>query len=240
MIPFREGSAYDADLVFQARRNLYGMEVFSNVAVTEELDAQPDSVIPVSDHGRRGRHSPIPRGRRLEHGRLRQRGSQLDQPEFLRRRTPTSVPRTALEHPELPAQLDALPRCRHRSVRALQLVALGPVLPAPSLLAAHHLSPPMCSGSGRVCPTSLSARAWASIFPSPGEARQGRCADDLLSANDREAGRGGYLLLLQLPGMRLRGHRGAPAQQLAVARRESASRTRRSGRASVRAMRDTR
>ena len=48
MIPFREGSAYDAELVFDARRNLYGMEVFSNVAVTEELDAQPDSVIPVS------------------------------------------------------------------------------------------------------------------------------------------------------------------------------------------------
>ena len=48
MIPFREGSTYDAELVFEARRNLYGMEVFSNVAVTEELDAQPDSVIPVS------------------------------------------------------------------------------------------------------------------------------------------------------------------------------------------------
>lgn len=48
MIPFREGSAYDADLVFEARRNLYGMEVFRNVAVTEELAAQPDSVIPVS------------------------------------------------------------------------------------------------------------------------------------------------------------------------------------------------
>ena len=48
MIPFREGSTYDAELVFEARRNLYGMEVFSNVAVTEELDSQPDSVIPVS------------------------------------------------------------------------------------------------------------------------------------------------------------------------------------------------
>ena len=48
MIPFREGSAYDAELVFEARRNLYGMEVFSNVAVTEELDSPADSVIPVS------------------------------------------------------------------------------------------------------------------------------------------------------------------------------------------------
>lgn len=48
MIPFREGSAYDAELIFEARRNLYGAELFSNVAVTEELDAPPDSVIPVS------------------------------------------------------------------------------------------------------------------------------------------------------------------------------------------------
>ena len=48
MIPFREGSTYDAELVFEARRNLYGMEVFSNVAVTEELDSPPDSVIPVA------------------------------------------------------------------------------------------------------------------------------------------------------------------------------------------------
>ncbi len=48
MIPFREGSPYDAELVFEARRNLYGMEVFSNVAVTEELDSRPDGVIPVS------------------------------------------------------------------------------------------------------------------------------------------------------------------------------------------------
>jgi outer membrane translocation and assembly module TamA len=48
MIPFREGSTYDAELVFEARRSLYGLEVFSNVGVTEELDAQPDSVIPVS------------------------------------------------------------------------------------------------------------------------------------------------------------------------------------------------
>lgn len=48
MVPFREGSAYDAELVLEARRNLYGMEVFSSVAVTEELVAQTDSVIPVS------------------------------------------------------------------------------------------------------------------------------------------------------------------------------------------------
>lgn len=48
MIPFREGSRYDAGLVLEARRNLYGMEVFSNVAVTEELDSPPDSVVPVS------------------------------------------------------------------------------------------------------------------------------------------------------------------------------------------------
>ncbi len=48
MVPFREGSAYDTELVLEARRNLYGMEVFSNVAVTEEPVAQTDSVIPVS------------------------------------------------------------------------------------------------------------------------------------------------------------------------------------------------
>ncbi len=48
MIPFREGSSYDAELVFEARRNLYGMEIFSNVAVTEQLDARMNSVIPVA------------------------------------------------------------------------------------------------------------------------------------------------------------------------------------------------
>ena len=48
MIPFRQGSVYDAELILEARRNLYGMEVFSSVAVTEELDSEPDSVIPVA------------------------------------------------------------------------------------------------------------------------------------------------------------------------------------------------
>lgn len=48
MIPFREGSRYDAELIFEARRNLYGMEVFSNVAVSEEPGSQPDSIVPVS------------------------------------------------------------------------------------------------------------------------------------------------------------------------------------------------
>ncbi len=47
MIPFREGSVYDAGLVLEARRNLYGMEVFSNV-VLEEPDSAPDSVVPIA------------------------------------------------------------------------------------------------------------------------------------------------------------------------------------------------
>ena len=48
MVPFREGSVYDAELVLEARRNLYAMEVFSNVVVAEMPGSRTDSVIPVS------------------------------------------------------------------------------------------------------------------------------------------------------------------------------------------------
>ena len=48
MIPFREGSDYDAESILEARRNLYGMEVFSSVVVTEELRSAADSIVPIS------------------------------------------------------------------------------------------------------------------------------------------------------------------------------------------------
>ena len=48
MLPFREGSIYDAEDILEARRNLYGMEVFSSVVVSEELQPQADSIVPIS------------------------------------------------------------------------------------------------------------------------------------------------------------------------------------------------
>lgn len=48
MIPFREGGEYNAERILEARRNLYAMEVFSSVVVSEEPGSQSDSVVPIT------------------------------------------------------------------------------------------------------------------------------------------------------------------------------------------------
>jgi len=47
MLPFSEGGLYRRELVFDAQRNIYNLEIFLNASIDEDLDNQPDSVIPL-------------------------------------------------------------------------------------------------------------------------------------------------------------------------------------------------
>ncbi len=48
MLPFREGTVFSQELLFDAQRNLYNLEMFRHAAVTPDLEHQPDSVVPLS------------------------------------------------------------------------------------------------------------------------------------------------------------------------------------------------
>ncbi len=47
MLPFRENSLYRAEQVVEARRNLYGLEIFSSVDVSEQAESLEESVVPM-------------------------------------------------------------------------------------------------------------------------------------------------------------------------------------------------
>jgi outer membrane protein insertion porin family len=47
MIPFEEGSPYSRDALFDAQRNLYGMEIFRQATVLADLAYEPDSIVPI-------------------------------------------------------------------------------------------------------------------------------------------------------------------------------------------------
>ncbi|MEX2526910.1 MAG: BamA/TamA family outer membrane protein [Gemmatimonadota bacterium] len=48
MLPFREGDVYSRSEIFQAQRNLFNLEVFRYANVTQDLEHQPDSIVPMS------------------------------------------------------------------------------------------------------------------------------------------------------------------------------------------------
>lgn len=47
MLPLNEGDLYRRELVLDAQRNLYGLEIFRYASITEDLDHQPDSIVPL-------------------------------------------------------------------------------------------------------------------------------------------------------------------------------------------------
>ena len=47
MLPFGEGGLYRRDLLFDAQRNIYNLEIFLDAAISEDLANEPDSVVPL-------------------------------------------------------------------------------------------------------------------------------------------------------------------------------------------------
>jgi outer membrane protein insertion porin family len=47
MLPFGEGSLYQRELLLDAQRNIYNLEIFLNASINEDLESQPDSIIPL-------------------------------------------------------------------------------------------------------------------------------------------------------------------------------------------------
>jgi outer membrane protein assembly factor BamA len=47
MLPFREGSVYSQEALFEAQRNLYGLEIFRHASVVPDLTHTPDSIVPL-------------------------------------------------------------------------------------------------------------------------------------------------------------------------------------------------
>lgn len=47
MLPFREGSRYRREALFEAQRNLFGLEILRQVDVQQDLEHEPDSIVPV-------------------------------------------------------------------------------------------------------------------------------------------------------------------------------------------------
>lgn len=47
MLSFGEGGVYRRELLFDAQRNLYGLEIFLNASITQDLDNEPDSIVPI-------------------------------------------------------------------------------------------------------------------------------------------------------------------------------------------------
>jgi len=48
MLPFQEGTPYRRSLLFDAQRNIYGLEIFRHAAVEQDLTHTPDSIIPLT------------------------------------------------------------------------------------------------------------------------------------------------------------------------------------------------
>jgi outer membrane protein assembly factor BamA len=47
MLPFREGSFYSQEALFEAQRNLFSLEIFRHAAIVQDLEHLPDSVVPL-------------------------------------------------------------------------------------------------------------------------------------------------------------------------------------------------
>jgi outer membrane protein assembly factor BamA len=47
MLPFREGSPYNREHLFDAQRNLFNLEIFRRAQVIQDLDHDPDSIVPL-------------------------------------------------------------------------------------------------------------------------------------------------------------------------------------------------
>ncbi len=47
MIPFREGEFYSQDGIFDAQRQLYSLAIFRHASLVDDLDHEPDSIVPI-------------------------------------------------------------------------------------------------------------------------------------------------------------------------------------------------
>lgn len=47
MLPFRRGDLYDRELLFEGQRNLFNLEIFRHANIQQDLDHDPDSIVPV-------------------------------------------------------------------------------------------------------------------------------------------------------------------------------------------------
>ncbi len=47
MLPFRPGSLYSQELLFEAQRNLYNLEIFRHASIIQDLEHHPDSLVPL-------------------------------------------------------------------------------------------------------------------------------------------------------------------------------------------------
>jgi len=47
MLPFREGTRYQRELLFEGQRNLFSLEVFRQVEIVQDLEFQPDTLVPL-------------------------------------------------------------------------------------------------------------------------------------------------------------------------------------------------
>ncbi len=48
MLPFQEGFEYNRAAIYDAQRNLYNLEIFRHAAIQEDLEHQPDSLVPLT------------------------------------------------------------------------------------------------------------------------------------------------------------------------------------------------
>lgn len=47
MLPFQEGGRYSREAIHDGQRNVFGLEIFRHASIQEDLDHDPDSVVPV-------------------------------------------------------------------------------------------------------------------------------------------------------------------------------------------------
>ena len=48
MLAFEEGDVYDRSAILESQRNLYGLQIYRHAEIRTDLEAQPDSVVPVT------------------------------------------------------------------------------------------------------------------------------------------------------------------------------------------------
>lgn len=48
MLAFAEGDAYDRSALLESQRNLYGLQIYRHAEIRADLDAEPDSLVPVT------------------------------------------------------------------------------------------------------------------------------------------------------------------------------------------------
>jgi outer membrane protein assembly factor BamA len=47
MLPFQAGDPYRQELIFEAQRNIYNLEIFRHASIQQDLDHLPDSIVPL-------------------------------------------------------------------------------------------------------------------------------------------------------------------------------------------------